>query len=87
MNTPRMTYAAIDERILSLDVPKLKGIIKEEDLVRRALTVYSAVRPLLYAVSAFSLLPRHWRDAVTLFVTTLDHLVVLDPTFKMGKDL
>jgi hypothetical protein len=71
----------------------------KERLVR-TLKVYTAVKPLLRALSFVPLLPTNWRAALVLFLETLDALALTaegagddfpppEPRieFKAGKDL
>ncbi len=46
--------------------------------------VYAMVRPMLFALAAIPLVPENWRQALTIFIVTLDGVTA---SFKAGKDL
>ena len=103
----QMEYERIDARIRRLDLSAMgarQSVLAggDDDLLPRLQTVYRAVRPILAIVAELPLLPPHWREALRLFLATLDGIAIaggldvdLDgapapepkPDFKAGKDL
>lgn len=61
------------------------------DALTKALDTYRGIRPLLIFATRFVLLPRRWREALTLFIARLDTLLDQQPaiaaSFKAGRDL
>lgn len=56
-----------------------------ESRMERLVQVYTAIKPLLAAVSTLPILPPSWRTALALFVQAVE--AVASPLFKAGKDL
>jgi hypothetical protein len=80
----RVTLASLEsENTLIADTPNV--------LLQRALKVYIGLKPLLFFLSTFSLLPQMWRTGLTVLTQVLDALAaigpVVDAQFKAGKDL
>jgi hypothetical protein len=61
------------------------------DALTQVLETYRGIRPLLLFATRFPLLPRRWREALTLFIARLDTLTLTEPRivthFKAGRDL
>jgi len=114
LHLAQLGYDRIDAKILALNLdlgtPRYSLIVHaggEGDgpgnMAPRLETIYLAVRPILAIVAELPLVPPHWRDALRLFIATLDGLAAagglsgengLDPrpgnagaNFKAGKDL
>jgi hypothetical protein len=101
----QLGYDRIDAHVRALDLSPFadrQSVIAggEEDFLPRLQSVYHAVRPILSIVAELPLLPPHWRDALRLFVATVDAIATTggvdaegplpnhpNPDFKAGKDL
>lgn len=101
----RLSYERIDARVRALDLSvfaERQSVMAagDEDLLPRLQSVYRAVRPILSIVAELPLLPPQWRDALRLFVATLDAIAAAGgvpadgplpahptPDFKAGKDI
>jgi hypothetical protein len=84
--TRRLTFEIIDNRIKALQLDAESGVdevLLSPDAMKRFVTIYGAVRPILMIVATSPLFPRHWRSALRLFLGTLDNVA----SFKAGKDL
>jgi len=89
-------YNEIDRSVRTLDVDAVSSEnallpLTQSDRVKRVLRVFRAVRPLLTALSTLALLPKAWRNAITLFIESIDALADGEPDsqhdFKAGRDL
>lgn len=101
----QLGYDRIDAHVRALDLSLFDDCQKviaggDDDLLPRLQSVYRSVRPILSIVAELPLLPPHWRDALRLFVATVDAIATAggvpaegplpnhpDPDFKAGKDL
>ena len=89
------TYHAINRSIEALNIEEMEqehaiSVATSAERVRKLVTVYAAVKPLLTVISTLPLLPQVWRAAVALLVTALNAIVSspeLNPDFKAGKNL
>jgi hypothetical protein len=81
------TFEHIDQQIRTLDRTALAA--QPAALlgpISHLLTIYQALRPLLLAMSTLPLFPANWRNALVLFLHSLDALDH-NETFKAGKDV
>jgi hypothetical protein len=82
---PQLGYAGVDAHVRALDLSPFgdrhsviaagePGLLAngEPDLLPRLQSVYRAVRPILSILAELPLLPPHWRDALRLFIATVD---------------
>ena len=98
-NDSQLTFAAIDShvRAQSATVPTQTGGNAWQRLIAR----YTAIRPILAALSAIPLIPPTWRAGLAAFIATADEASLLvgtvvgtlptpvpvtQPDFKAGKD-
>jgi hypothetical protein len=88
------TYGTINQSIRTLDFAELEHCNAIGDTfaghVKRLVTLYAAVKPLLAVIATLPLVPQSWRAAVALFIATLDAVTSppqINPDFKAGKDL
>jgi hypothetical protein len=80
----QFSFDIIDARIQALE---MESGANEELLpaaaMQRFLAIYASVKPILTVVSTLPLFPQHWRNALRLFLETLDTVA----SFKAGKDI
>jgi len=77
LHLQQLGYDRLDAHVRALD---LSPFVEQhsvlaggpEDLLPRLQSVYLAVRPILSIVAELPLLPPHWRDALRLFIATVD---------------
>jgi hypothetical protein len=74
---PQLGYDGVDAHVRALDLSPFDeqhSVLAggEPDLLPRLQSVYVAVRPILSIVAELPLLPPHWRDALRLFIATVD---------------
>jgi hypothetical protein len=82
----RLSFEIIDIRIKALKLEPQSGVdevLLSPDAMKRFVTIYAAVRPILLVVATLPLFPQQWRDAIRVFLGTLDNVA----SFKAGKDL
>ncbi len=92
-----LTFAAIDAhvRAQSAAIPPQTAQNAQQRLISR----YTAIRPILAALSVFPLIPPTWRAGLVAFMATADEVALLiqapvteptpapaKPDFKAGKD-
>jgi hypothetical protein len=83
----RISFKSIDQGVRAFDIMELASNGAEqttETRTQRVVTVYTAARPIIVALSQVLLIPKTWRALLTVFVATLDQV---SATFKAGKDL
>jgi len=83
----QISFESIDRGVKAFDVMALASNGAEqttETRTQRVVTVYTAARPIIVALSSVLLIPKTWRALLTVFVATLDQV---SATFKAGKDL
>ena len=89
MNT--ITFESIQQSVNTLDLEAFTGKAAAADQitrVQRVLASYRAVRPILSALSVVPLIPPQFRDALRLFLATVDQFAdSATGDFKAGKDL
>jgi len=74
---PQVGYDRLDAHVRALDLSPFvdpQSVIAggQPDLLPRLQSVYVAVGPILSIVAELPLLPPHWRDALRLFIATVD---------------
>ncbi|HEX9986188.1 MAG TPA: hypothetical protein VGF69_23210 [Thermoanaerobaculia bacterium] len=87
--TNDFSYRQISDAVASLDVATISTtavVESESDRLEQLLTIYAGIRPLLAALSNLRLIPVTWRNAVIVFIQSLDAVAILRG-FKAGKDL
>ncbi len=78
------TYSDVDHAIKSLgsiDMEMENAAVAETPSGRlaRLAKVYGGVKPLLTVISALPIIPASWRAAVTLFMSTIEAVLVVAP--------
>jgi hypothetical protein len=73
----QLGYDRLDAHVRALDLSPFddrQSVIAAgaPDLLPRLQSVYRAVRPILSILAELPLLPPHWRDALRLFIATVD---------------
>jgi len=73
----QLGYDRLDAHVRALDLSPFEehqSVIagSTPELLPRLQSVYAAVRPILSIVAELPLLPPHWRDALRLFIATVD---------------
>jgi hypothetical protein len=98
-----LTFAAIDShvRAQSATATSATSASTQGNAWQRLVVRYSAIRPVLAALSAIPLIPPTWRAGLAAFIATADEVAVLtaapvttlpapvpvtQPDFKAGKD-
>src|SRR5438067_7298741 len=80
------SFQTIDQEIRSIGMDTLISAASTKDRVQRLAALYPPVRPLLRAIAATPVIPKHWRAALQLLLATLDDIEnALRPNFKAGK--
>ena len=86
-----ITFESIQQSVNTLDLQAFTAKTAAGDQltrVQRVLASYRAVRPILATIAALPLLPPQFRDALRLFLVTVDQFAdSATGEFKAGKDL
>jgi hypothetical protein len=81
------SFETIDQEIRSIGLETLISAASTKDRVKRLVTLYGPVRPLLRAIAATPVILQHWRAALRLLIATLDDIATATrPDLKVGKD-
>lgn len=70
------TYEQVDQHVRSLHPAVFAGVSQgltdPIEVLHRVHDVYQAVRPIIQFVAASWILPRSWRNVLTVFLSVLD---------------
>ena len=90
-----LTFEAIDAHVDGAGLDALlaqSAVATSVSKAQRLVTAYTAVRPILAALSVLPIIPVNWRLGLRVFVEALDAFastlgVTAQDDFKAGKDL
>jgi hypothetical protein len=85
--TNDFTYRQISDAVATLDMATISTTAvaeSESDRIEQLITIYVGIRPLLASLSNLRLIPVTWRNALNVFIQSLDAVAILRG-FKAGR--
>ena len=71
-----LTFESVNKEIESLNLSQLELDLQQEslDITSRICQIWSKIRNIVRLIAKIPLIPKKWRDALKLFISTLDAL-------------
>jgi len=74
------SFDTIDQHVKNVDLESSgQQSSSPQSRIERLTHVYAGVRPILAALSAFTLIPLRWREALRVFIALIDEITVVAP--------
>jgi hypothetical protein len=83
MSAQVLTFEEVDKHIQAANLSALKpaaaGAAGTAAAIPNVCQAFGVIRPILVLISNFPLLPKKWRDALTLFIQVMDSVCPQNP--------